>query len=92
MLASLLLLVANAAAASSQPESHLVDVGDGVKVEVLDWGGTGRAMVLLAGSGDTAHVYDQFAPKLTPAFHVYGITRRGFGTSSKPRTDTMRRT
>jgi pimeloyl-ACP methyl ester carboxylesterase len=37
--------------------------------------------VLLAGGGDTAHVFDDFAPKLTPSFHVYGITRRGFGQS-----------
>jgi pimeloyl-ACP methyl ester carboxylesterase len=37
--------------------------------------------VLLAGGGDTAHVFDDFAPKLTPSFHVYGITRRGFGES-----------
>ena len=37
--------------------------------------------MLLAGGGDTAHVFDDFAPKLTPAFHVYGITRRGFGES-----------
>jgi pimeloyl-ACP methyl ester carboxylesterase len=51
-------------------------------LEVLDWGGTGRPLVLLAGGGDTAHVFDDFAPKLTSDFHVYGITRRGFGESS----------
>jgi pimeloyl-ACP methyl ester carboxylesterase len=38
--------------------------------------------VLLAGLSETAPVYDQFAPKLTDACHVYGITRRGFGASS----------
>ena len=48
---------------------------------MLDWGGSGRPLVLLAGGGDTAHVFDEFAPKLTPRFHVYGITRRGFGES-----------
>ena len=26
-------------------------------------------------------MFDDFAPKLTPNFHVYGITRRGFGQS-----------
>jgi len=51
---------------------------------VLDWGGTGRAVVLLPGLGWTAHVFDDFAPKLTDSFHVYGITRRGYGASSKP--------
>lgn len=31
----------------------------------------------------TAHVYDGFAEKLTDSFHVYGITRRGYGASSR---------
>ena len=36
---------------------------------------------LLAGGGDTAHVFDDFAPKLARDFHVSAITRRGFGQS-----------
>ena len=66
------------------PSSHavrFVRVDDGVRLEVLDWGGSGKAVVLLAGGGDTAHVFDCFAPKLTTHSHVYGITRRGFGAS-----------
>ena len=63
---------------------HFVTADNNVKSEVLDWGGSGRALVLLAGLGDTAHVYDEFATKLTGAYHVYGITRRGFGASSVP--------
>ncbi len=69
------------------PAKHsvqFVTVDEGVKLEVLDWGGTGRPVVLLTGSGHTAHVYDDFAPKLTDCCHVYGITRRGFGVSSRP--------
>jgi pimeloyl-ACP methyl ester carboxylesterase len=41
-------------------------------------------LVLLAGLGNAAHVFDKFAPKLTATCHVYGITRRGFGASSAP--------
>jgi non-heme chloroperoxidase len=64
------------------PHTRLfVRVEKGVRLEVLDWGGSGRALVLLGGGGDTAHVFDDFAPKLTATFHVYGITRRGFGES-----------
>jgi pimeloyl-ACP methyl ester carboxylesterase len=66
------------------PSSHVsrfVPVGQDVRLEVLDWGGTGRPLVLLPGGGDTAHVFDDFAPKLTNDFHVYAITRRGFGES-----------
>jgi pimeloyl-ACP methyl ester carboxylesterase len=34
----------------------------------------------------SAHAYDDFAPKLTNQFHVYGLTRRGIGASDKPAT------
>lgn len=57
-----------------------------VRLEVLDWGGTGRPLMLLAGGGTTAHIFDEFAPRLTDVCHVYGITRRGFGASSRPAT------
>jgi non-heme chloroperoxidase len=60
---------------------HFVVVEKNVQLEVLDWGGKGKSIVLLAGGGNTAHVFDDFAPKLTTNFHVYGITRRGFGSS-----------
>jgi len=61
---------------------QFVTVDKNVRLEVLDWGGSGRPVVLLAGGGNTAHVFDEFAPKLTANYHVYGITRRGFGRSS----------
>ena len=59
-------------------------VDEGVQLEVLDWGGSGRAILLLAGLGDTAHVYDDFAPMLAREYHVYGVTRRGHSGSSAP--------
>jgi len=63
-----------------------VEVEPGVRLEVLDWGGADKphTMVLLTGSGDNAHVYDQFAFQFTEDFHVIGITRRGFLPSSQP--------
>jgi len=61
-----------------------VAVEDGVNLEVLDWGGKGRPIVMLAGGGLTAHVFSRFVAKLTPHYHVYGITRRGTGASSVP--------
>jgi non-heme chloroperoxidase len=44
----------------ADPTPHkvqFVTVEPGVKLEVLDWGGSGRTLVFLAGLGDTAHVY-----------------------------------
>jgi pimeloyl-ACP methyl ester carboxylesterase len=62
----------------------LVTVEPAVQLEVLDWGGSGQSVVLLAGLGDTAHTFDEFAPALTKQFRVVGITRRGVGASSAP--------
>jgi non-heme chloroperoxidase len=74
-----------AAQADVSPHTvQFVTVEPGVRLEVLDWGGSGRSLIFLAGAGDTAHSFDGFAPKFTGQNHVYGITRRGFGASSKP--------
>jgi len=63
---------------------QMVPVADKVQVEVVDWGGSGRPLVFLAGLGATAHVFDRFAPRFLGQYHVYGVTRRGYGASSKP--------
>ena len=85
-----LLLIINGSAETAawkDPSTHLirfVEVEPGVKLEVLDWGGSGEPLLLLAGHGDTGHVFDDFAPRLTGDFHVFALTRRGFGASSQP--------
>jgi pimeloyl-ACP methyl ester carboxylesterase len=69
------------------PSPHTVkfiEVESGVNLEVLDWGGSGRSILLLAGLGDTAHVFDDFAPALARKYRVYAVTRRAFGASSVP--------
>jgi len=68
----------------NQHKVQFIGVENNVKLEVLDWGGSGRPLILLAGLGGTAHVFDRFAPILSGSYHVYGITRRGFGKSSAP--------
>jgi non-heme chloroperoxidase len=71
---------------SSPHTTRYITVGEDANLEVLDWGGSGRPVVLIPGGGGSAHEFDQFAPKLTANYHVYGITRRGFGLSSAPYT------
>jgi len=91
--ALLLLFAAFAAACARGPDPRLIHdpgapairmtpIGRGVTLEVVDWGGRGRPLVFLAGLGNTAHVFDSFAPQFTDLFHVVGITRRGFGASA----------
>ena len=80
----------NALAKTEDHSPHAIQfvrVDQDVKLEVLDWGGNGRPIILLAGLGYDAHVFDTFATKLTLAYHVYGITRRGIGASSIPKPD-----
>jgi len=44
-----------------------------VQLEVIDWGGNDQPLIFLAGLGNTAHIFDQFAPQFTKHYHVYGI-------------------
>ncbi len=74
-----------ARAADTSPHTvQFVNVEKDVRLEVLDWGGIGRPLIFLAGSGFDAHVFDAFAPNFTSSHHLYAITRRGFGASSAP--------
>ena len=80
------LLVGVSVSAQSAPAIQFVTVDQGVRLEVVDWGGHGRTLLFLSGIGNTAHVFDTFAPQFTNQFHVIGLTRRGFGASSRPQT------
>lgn len=71
---------------SSPHTQGFVTVEPGVRLEVLDWGGAGQPLVFLAGRGNTAHVFDHFAPLFGRDFHILGITRRGFGNSTHATT------
>ena len=65
------------------PKERFFDSG-GVNLHYIDWSGAGRPLVLLAGLGDTAHLYRGLAPRLASRFRVAGLTRRGHGRSSRP--------
>ena len=73
----------------SPHQVRMTTVDSSVKLEVLDWGGTGRPIVFV-GCYLSGHVYDDIAPKLTDQFHVYAVTRRGVGTRTNRRPATTR--
>lgn len=79
---------ADEAANWSDPSPHRSGfiAANGIKLHYLDWGGAGDALVLLAGVGNTAHVFDDFAPRLSDQFRVYALTRRGYGQSDHPKS------
>jgi pimeloyl-ACP methyl ester carboxylesterase len=55
-------------------------------LEYLDFGGPKAASVLLflPGYGNSAHIYDDIAPRFTDRFRVLALTPRGQGGSSTP--------
>lgn len=54
---------------------------NGVRLNYLDWGGSGPALILIHGLGDNPHLYDYFAPGFTDRFRVIAYARRGEGDS-----------
>lgn len=95
-LVALYLVAAQSGATWRDPSPHqvrVVTVDSSVRLEVLDWAGTGRP-ILFVGCYLSGHVYDDIAPKLTDQFHVYAVTRRGVGASDRPAKgyDPQRRT
>lgn len=68
----------------SQHAVTFVTVAQGVRIEVLDWGGTGEPLIFLNGLENTGHIFDNFAPRFTDKFHVMALTRRGWGASGHP--------
>ncbi|MGB8981616.1 MAG: alpha/beta hydrolase [Anaerolineales bacterium] len=70
---------------SSPHKSEFVNV-NGIRLHYLDWGGEGPALLFLTGLGNSAHIYDQFAPRFTDKFRVLALTRRGHGDSDYPET------
>jgi pimeloyl-ACP methyl ester carboxylesterase len=69
----------------SPHQTGFITVND-VRLHYLDWGGAGETLLFLHGMGDTAHIYDDLAPRFTNQFRVLGLTRRAHGESDIPET------
>ncbi len=70
---------------TSPHKSEFVTV-NGVKLNYLDWGGSGEAILFLHGFPGSAHNFDELAPKFVDKFRVVGLSRRGHGQSEKVET------
>jgi pimeloyl-ACP methyl ester carboxylesterase len=55
---------------------------NGAVLHYVDWGGQGTDLVLVAGFGNTARIFDELGPLLSRHHRVIAVTRRGFGSSS----------
>ncbi len=74
----------NAASASwSDPAPHKSGfvTSNGIHLNYLDWGGPGPALILIHGSSDNPHTFDDIGPAFTDRFRVIAYARRGHGLS-----------
>ena len=70
----------------TDPSPHVdrfVEV-NGVRLNYLDWGGSGQSVILLQGAWGNAHVFDTVAPQLAREFRTIAYSRRGQGKSEIP--------
>ena len=69
----------------TDPSTHSTGfvMANGVKLNYLDWGGTGPNLILIHGLGDNPHVFDDMIPALGGQFRIVAYARRGHGRSSK---------
>ena len=79
-------IVAPVSQRPTDPSPHRVATVtvDDVRIEYLDWGGTGPALVFVPGFGTSAHVFDDFARRFTDRHRVLGVSRVGYGGSGQP--------
>ena len=81
---SLILMLGMAGPGEAATQSGTVEVGGGVRLHFLDFGGHGDPVILLAGLGNTAWIYEDFGAALARRHRVFALTRRGHGASDQP--------
>jgi hypothetical protein len=68
-------IVQLAAAAPPLPPKTGFVTANGIELHYVDWGGSGDTILFLPGFNDSAHVYDNFAPRFADQFHALGDIR-----------------
>jgi pimeloyl-ACP methyl ester carboxylesterase len=64
-------------------------VDSGVRLHYLDWGGSGRSVVLLHGLASSCRIWDFTAPLLSERFRTVALDQRGHGLSDQPGSYTF---
>jgi pimeloyl-ACP methyl ester carboxylesterase len=54
---------------------------NGVRLNYLDWGGSGPVLILIHGLDDNPHIFDDLAPAFADRFRVIAYAQRGHGDS-----------
>jgi pimeloyl-ACP methyl ester carboxylesterase len=76
----------SAARAQSAPRVNRTEgfvEANGARLQYLDWGGTGPALIMIHGLGDNPYVFDDVAPAFTDRHRVIAYALRGSGSSDE---------
>ena len=57
---------------------------NGIRLNYLDWRGSGPPIVMIHGIADNPHVFDDLAARLHDRFRIVAYARRGHGQSDSP--------
>ena len=74
----------NTGTATASPVSSSAQGVGGVPLHYLDFGGHGEPVILLAGAGNSAWIYEDFGKEIARDYRVFALTRRGHGESGYP--------
>lgn len=61
--------------------------GNGVRLQYLDWGGSGQPLVLIPGLFDSPYLFEDIGSSLRNNFRVIAYSRRGHGKSEASDSD-----
>jgi len=67
--------------ADPSPHTNAYIEANGVRLNYLDWGGTGPVLILIHGLCGDPHGFDDLAPAFTDRYRVIAYARRGHGRS-----------
>ena len=59
---------------------------DSLDMHYLDWGGTGRPVIVLHGAASSSHWYDLVIPHMGEGFRVFALDQRAHGKTDQPST------
>jgi pimeloyl-ACP methyl ester carboxylesterase len=74
---------------TERERDEYLGLASGVRLHYLDWGGSGRPLVLLHGLASSCRIWDFTAPILAERFRTFALDQRGHGLSDKPGSYTF---
>ncbi len=67
----------------TRPTHRQIPAADGLELRLYEWSQEGTPLLLLHGFGHDAHVWDDFAPAVSPYYRTLALDQRGHGDADR---------